>query len=107
MSLAVVHEPTRKLSSQLRAVLTILQADPCLEKAIMPYICLESESIDWEQIYSMHLCSGHRAAITWCFNLWTDQYRPRVNSFDAALNLDNRFKHAVLQALGLRWGLIN
>lgn len=99
--------PERKLSAQLRAVLLIVQADPELEQLVMPHISLETESIDWQKIYSITFCSGHKAAITWCFNLWTDRYRPRVNSFDAALSLDGHFKKAVLQALGLRWGLVD
>ena len=99
--------PERKLSAQLRAVLLIVQADPHLEQLVMPHISLETESINWEKIYSIEFCPGHKAAITWCFNLWTDRYRPRVNSFDAALSLESHFKQAVLHALGLRWGLVD
>jgi hypothetical protein len=99
--------PEKKLSAQLRAVLLIVQADPELERLVMPHISLETESINWEKIYSATFCTGHKAAITWCFNLWTDRYRPRVNSFDAALGLDSRFKTAVLQAIRLRWGLVD
>src|SRR5476649_717117 len=99
--------PAGKVSVQLRAVLLIVEADPSLKQMVMPTISLETESINLEKSYSIDLCSGHKAAITWCFNLWTDRYRPRVNSFDAALSLDGRFKQAVLQALGLRWGLVD
>ena len=97
----------RKLSAQFRAVLLIVQADSELEKLVMPHISLETESINWGKIYSLEFSSGHKAAITWCFNLWTDRYRPRVGSFDAALSLDDHFKQAVLQALGIRWGLVD
>jgi hypothetical protein len=99
--------PARTLSTQLRAVLAIVQADPELERLVMPHISLETETIRWEKIFLVTYCSGYKAAITWCFNLWTDRYRPRVNSFDEALNLDDRFKRAMLQAIGIRWGLID
>ncbi len=84
--------PPRNLSRQLRAVLAIVQADPELERLVMPHISLETESINWEKIYPIALSSGQEAVVTWCFNIWTDRYRPRVNSFDAVLNLDDRFK---------------
>jgi len=108
MSSATELSPTgRKLSAQFRAVLLIVQADSELERLVMPHISLETETIHWEKIFLLTYSSGYRAAITWCFNLWTDRYRPRVNSFDEALTLDDQFKGAVLQAIGLRWGLMD
>ncbi len=99
--------PARKLSRQLRALLAIVQANPELERMMMPHISLETEAVHWEKIYPLALSSGQEAVITWCFNIWTDRYRPRVNSFDAVLCLDDKFKRAILQALGLRWGLLD
>lgn len=102
---AVMSKPPRKLSTQMAAVLLILNADPNLMERVKPFINLENETIFWEPILKMSLGSGHRAAITWAYGAWTDELRPRSNPFDAALSLTPNLQVAVLKALALRWGL--
>ena len=102
---AVMSKPQRKLSTQMQAVLLILNADPNLMERVRSFINVESETISWDPLLKMGLGSGHRAAITWAYGVWTDELRPESNPFDAALSLDPKLQVAVLKALGLRWGL--
>lgn len=95
----------RKLSTQMRAVLTILSADSYLMKTVGPHINLNTETIHWDPIFKFPWCSGHRACVTWAYSLWTDEIRSRANPFDAALNLSPKLQMALLKALSIRWGL--
>jgi hypothetical protein len=95
----------RPLSQQMRAVLLIFNADPYLMDAVTPHINLETESIYWDQIYKLRLCSGHRAAVAWAYGIWTDEQRPKTNCFDLSLAMSPQLKVGVLEALCLRWGL--
>jgi hypothetical protein len=95
----------KKPSQQMRALLCLFSADPFLLDRVKPFIDLERESIHWDQIFKINFGSGHRAAVTWAYGIWTDEQRPRVNIFDAALSMDSRLQTAALQALALRWGL--
>jgi hypothetical protein len=95
----------RKLSTQLRAVLLIFNSDPYLMNAVSPYINFETESIYWDKINKIPFCSGHKAAVTWAYGVWTDEQKPRANCFDAALRMSSHLQVAVLEALCLRWGL--
>ena len=107
MSTAIFLYPQapQKFSLQMQAVLLILNADPYLKKNIEPFINFETETISWDQVLKIAFSSGHRAAITWSYCIWTDELRPRSNPFDAALSMDQNLQLAVLQALALRWGL--
>jgi hypothetical protein len=95
----------RKVSRQMQAVLTIFSADSYVMDAVRPNINLETETILWDPIFKFGWCSGHRACILWAYSLWTDELRPRMNPFDAALSLSPKLQTAVLKALSVRWGL--
>lgn len=95
----------RKLSTQMRAVLTILSADSYLMGIVEPHINLSTETIHWDPIFKFPWCSGHRGCVVWAYSLWTDEIRSRANPFDAALSLSPKLQIAVLKALSLRWGL--
>jgi hypothetical protein len=97
--------PQRKLSTQMRAVLMIMEADSYLKKAVLPFVDVNRESINWEPIFKMSFGSGHKAAVTWAYAIWTDEVRAKSNPFDGALSLSPALQKAVLQALALRWGM--
>jgi len=105
MSAVTALKPQRKLSTQMEAVLLILNSDPYLMEAVRSFINIDTETISWEPILKMGLGSGHRAAITWAYGVWTDELRPKSNPFDAALSMMPNLQVAVLKALALRWGL--
>ena len=97
--------PQKKLSTQMRAVYWVLQADSDLKQRIEPHINFETETIDWPSIFKISFGSGHRAAVGWIYSIWTDEPRPRANIFDGALSMSPNLQAAVLNALALRWGL--
>lgn len=97
--------PNRKPSTQMRAVLHVLKADPFLYERVSPFISFDTETIYWNEIFRMGFGCGHRGAITWCYGIWVDEPKPRSNCFDAALSMDAKFQTAVLEALAIRWGL--
>ena len=96
----------RMPSTQMRAVLMVLNADPFLKTAISPHVDLNLESIYWDKIFKLPLGSGHSAAISWLYGIWADEPRPRANIFDGALNLSPALQAAILNALALRWDLV-
>ncbi len=98
-------DSVQKPSTQMKAVLMILDADTYLKDNVLPFINLKTETISWEPILKMSFGSGHRAAVTFMYGLWTDELRPESNPFDAALSLNPNLQMAVLKALALRWGL--
>ncbi len=79
MSSVTVTNFERKPSTQMRAVLMVLEADPYLRQAIAPFIDLNLETIYWDQISKMSLCSGQRTVVGWLYGIWTDEPRPRSN----------------------------
>jgi hypothetical protein len=97
--------PSRKPSTQMRALLLIFKADPYLSDALSPFINLETESIYWDKIFKLPLGSDHRAAILWAYGIWTDSQSPKGDVFDVADSLTANFQAAILEALCLRWGL--
>ena len=101
---APVIQTERKLSQQMRAVLLVLNADPYLMEAVSPFINFETESIYWEKIQKLPLCSGHKSAVRWAYGIWTDEM-PKGNCFGGALNMSAFLQVAILEALCLRWGL--
>ncbi len=106
MSVATSNsKPQRKLSIQMEAVLLILKADPYLMESLKSFINLDTETIFWDQILKISFGSGHRAAVTLAYGVWTDEVRPGSNPFDAALSMSPNLQVATLHALALRWGL--
>jgi hypothetical protein len=81
-----IQRSARKPSQQMRAVLCVLEADRNLFDRVKPFIDFEMETIYWGQLSRISFGSGHRAAITWAYSIWTDEPRPRANAFDAARN---------------------
>ena len=98
-------QTTREPSQQMRAVLHVLKADAHLYERVLPFIDLRNETIYWEPLLKVSFGSGHRAAITWIYGIWTDEMRPKANCFDAALSMDPTLQVAVLEALAMRWDL--
>lgn len=96
----------RKPSQQMRAVLTVLEADSYFMEMVKPWIDFERETIHWDPIFKFPWSSGHRAAALFIYSIWTDELRPKSNPFDSALSLNPRLQKAVLQALAIRWGLL-
>ena len=104
-SISTTTKQERKHSLQMRAVLHILNVDPHLYERVLSFIDLDKETIYWNEIFRIGFGSGHRAALSWCYAIWTDEPKPRSNCFDAALSMDSNFQIAVLESLAMRWGL--
>jgi hypothetical protein len=68
MSLTIAATPTtQKLSQQMCAVLVLLSADQFLMKSVEAFINLNSETIEWDEIFKISFGSGHSAAISWAY----------------------------------------
>ena len=104
-ALSISNSQATTSSNEMRAVLKIVQADRFLEELVMPHIDVGNDSIDWDRIFKNHFCSGHRAAISFAYSVWTDQIRPRANPIEAAYSMDDTLKVACLRALAIRWGV--
>jgi hypothetical protein len=97
--------PRHRYSNELRAVLRIIEADDFLVRNVLPFIDCERESIDWDRIFSMSFGSGHYAAVTAAYGIWTDHVREGCDPFNMAFSLGPKLQLAVLSALAIRWGL--
>ena len=95
----------RKMSNQMKAVLTILSSDRELMDAAGKHVDWINESICWEPILKIAWGSGHRAALSYAYGIWRDEIRPQSNPFEDALNMDLHLRRAVIRALAIRWGL--
>jgi hypothetical protein len=95
----------KKLSTQMCAILLIFCADTVLMESIEPFVDLKTESIDWEQIRRIPFGSGHRAATSIAYSIWTDKILEGGNPFELALSMEKPLQRACLQALAVRWGL--
>ena len=94
-----------QLPSRFRAVLTIVNADEVLRKKALPHVDLSRREVNWSEIFKHDLGSGHRAALIWAKALYLDQSPPRADAFDLAFAMDGNMRSAVLEAIGIRWGL--
>lgn len=97
--------PRHRYSTELRAVLRIIESDDFLVRNVLPFIDCERESIAWDRIFSMSFGSGHYAAVAMAYGIWTDHQRAGCDPFDMAFSLGPNLQRAVLSALALRWGL--
>jgi hypothetical protein len=96
-----------KLSNQMRGVLRILNSDEFLFEKISKFIKLESEYIDWESMFRCASFAHEKELANWAYAIWRDEPRFKSNFFDSALNLDSKSQIAILDALAIRWGLLN
>ncbi len=97
--------PTKKISNQMRGVLTIFAANRFLKDSVLRFIDIQNESIDWKQIFSATKGSSYMAASIIAYGIWTDSLWQNSDPFEGAVNLDREIKEACLRALALRWGL--
>jgi len=95
-----------ELPSELKAVLLIFNADVELKRKALPYVDLNSQSINWEKIYQNDFSGGDSAALAWAKAIWCDQVSTKSDPFDRAFAMDVYLQNAVLNALAIRWGLI-
>jgi hypothetical protein len=95
----------KKLSQQMRAVCTILAADPDLSRIAGRHVDPDNDRIDWDAIFKYPWGSGHKAVLGWAYALWRDEGLAKINLFDGALNLDYPLLNAILEALVIRWNL--
>ena len=93
------------MPSPLRAVLRIVTADEELKTKALPFVNVERQEIDWQNIFKNAFGSGHRAALVWAKAMWLDESPAKVDAFDRAFSMNNNLRQAVLDALTIRWGL--
>ena len=89
----------------MRGVLSIFASDRFLKDAVLKYVDIHSESIQWDQIFKVSFSSGHKAAVEIAYLIWTDEIPENANPFAAALTMDCETQEACLRALALRWGI--
>ncbi len=95
----------QQASPELRAVLTILNADEELRLKALPHVSVERREINWERIFRNDFGSGHRAALLWAKSLFRDEAPAKVDPFDRAFSMDNHLRVAVINAIAIRWGV--
>jgi hypothetical protein len=95
------------LSRELRAILRIVTADEELKRKVLPHIDFDRESINWDEIFSNDFGGGHLSAILFAKAIWCDAVTTKSDPFDRAFAMDARLMRAVIEALAIRWSLIN
>ena len=93
------------LPPELRAVLTIVEADAELKAKARPHVNVEKREINWNKIFTTDFGSGHRAALLWAKALWVDRRPEKSDPFDRAFSMDTHLRVAVIKAVAIRWGL--
>jgi hypothetical protein len=99
------QEVKTSIPQELRAVLTILEADDELKTKARPHVDIEKREIDWNSIFTKDFGSGHRAALLWAKALWVDRRPAKSDPFNRAFSMDTHLRVAVAKALTIRWGL--
>ena len=105
---SIIDESTEHatLPPELRAVITIMAADPELVRKALPHVDIDHQNINWEEIYANDFSGGHSAALTFARAIWSDKVETKSDPFSYAFNMDTRLQSAVLRALAIRWGLV-
>jgi len=101
-----VQRREQALPRELRAVLTIFNADGELRRKALPYVSIERQSVDWDGILENDFGGGHSAAVLLARCIWTDSVPKGVDPFDRAFAMDGWLRQIVLKALAIRWGLL-
>jgi hypothetical protein len=94
------------IPNELKAVVTIFNADNELRRKALPHVNIERQSIDWDSILDNDFGGGHSAAVAWSRAIWQDQAPGGRDLFDRAFAMDGWLKGVVLKALAIRWGLL-
>ena len=102
-----ISVPVGKLSPQMCAVLRIFTTEQFLSDAVFRFVNIQSDSIDWEPIFSLDLGAGYRAAIQFAYAVWTDQLKPNSQLFEDALSMSPELQKSCLKAFGIRWDFSN
>ena len=90
---------------ELKAVLTIFNADQELRRKALPHVNVENGRVDWDQILANDFGGGHSAAVAWARSLWLDTVPEGSDPFDRAFAMNGWLKQAVIKAICIRWGL--
>ena len=102
---ATQTDPVPNVSLQMRAVITIFAADPGLFDVVSPFINYAENTIDWERLFGLVLCSSHKCVVDWAFIIWRDEIPEGARPFDSIFNCDPHFRRAISKALAVRWGV--
>lgn len=101
------NETEKKTSRELRAVLKIFNADEELRCKALPWVLINQEVINWDGIWKNDFGGGHSAALNFAQALWCDKVMTKADPFDNAFAMDSHLRLAVVEALAIRWGLMN
>ena len=95
------------ITRELKAVLTIFNADQELRRKALSHVNVERQTIDWDKIFENDFGGGHSAAIAWSRAIWQDEASEGGRDlFDRAHAMDGWLKGIVLKALAIRWGIL-
>ena len=92
------------MSTQMKAVMTIISACSDINRYAGPHIDLKLEQINWDLIFKVRWTTSQKTALAWAFALWRDEPRTRFNVFESSSSMDGVLQIAVLKAIMIRWG---
>jgi hypothetical protein len=94
------------LPRELKAVITVMAADPELVSKALPHVDIDRQEINWEKIFENDFGGGHSAALLFAKAMWCDKVETQSDPFDRAFAMDPKLQSAVLRGLAIRWGLV-
>ncbi len=104
----IIDEETSIQSARrFRAAMAILNADKDLKRKVLPFVDFALEQIDWNDLYDESFSLKELATLVWVKAIWYNQVTTARDPFDVAYVMDCDLQNAVLEALAIRWGLMD
>ena len=92
------------LPAHVRAVITIMAADPHLVCKALPHVDIDHQEIKWEEIFKNEFDSGQKAAIYFAKAIATNRVEG-PDPFLLASEMNQKLRGAVIRGLAIHWGL--
>ena len=92
------------LPAHIRAVITIMAADPHLVCKALPHVDIDHQEIKWDEVFKNEFDGGQKAAISFAKALAMGKI-DGADPFILANEMNQKLRGAVLRGLAIHWGL--
>ena len=92
------------LPAHIRAVITIMAADPHLVCKALPHVDIDHQEVKWDEVFKGEFDNGQKAALTFAKAIALNKVEG-TDPFLSATEMNPKLRAAVLRGLAISWGL--
>jgi hypothetical protein len=97
-----IDEEQIPLPKDLKAVITIMAADPELVQKALTHVNIDLNEINWDEIEACEFNASQRAALTWAKAVYFAKLPKSLDPFEIAFIMEPKLQSAILKAQAVR-----